>query len=218
VVTTTIEEKPELQGKLVYLASEDIRVAASLLFQAYKDDPIFSAIFNADKEGYEARLRAAIREELAVFWQSGQPMFGYYEGDTLEGVVCLTEPSKSFGPGRYWHWRLKMLLTAGYLSTRQMVEKEQLVREAMPVDNYHMLAFIAVHPRYQQHGLGELLVRAVSTVLQEDTSSAGVAVLVTRPEYERFLASHGYRPLTTIEGSRIQGQLMFLQRGEADAV
>lgn len=216
VITT--EQESELQGKLVYLASEDIRMAASLLFQAYKDDPIFTAIFNAEKEGYEARLRAAIREELAVFWQSGQPMFGYYDGDTLGGVVCLTQPNKSFGPGRYWHWRLKMLLTAGYLSTRQMVEKEQLVQEAMPVDNYHMLAFIAVHPRYQQHGLGQLLVRAVNTVLQDDVSSAGVAVLVTRPEYERFLSSHGYKPVTSIEGSRINGQLMFLNREAADAV
>lgn len=216
VITT--EQQSELQGKLVYLASEDIRVAASLLFQAYKDDPIFTAIFNAEKEGYEARLRAAIREELAIFWQSGQPMFGYYEGDTLEGVVCLTQPSKSFGPGRYWHWRLKMLLTAGYLSTRQMVEKEQLVQDAMPVENYHMLAFIAVHPRYQQHGLGQLLVRAVNAVLHEDASSAGVGVLVTRPEYERFLASHGYKPVSTIEGSRISGQLMFLERSEADAI
>ncbi|MGX5914359.1 GNAT family N-acetyltransferase [Aliidiomarina sp. Khilg15.8] len=217
-MVTTTEEPSALEGKLVYLASEDIRVAASLLFQAYKDDPIFSAIFNAEKEGYEARLRAAIREELAVFWQSEQPMFGYYEGDTLEGVVCLTEPTKSFGPGRYWHWRLKMLLTAGYLSTRQMVEKEQLISEAMPLDNYHMLAFIAVHPRYQQHGLGQLLMRAVNTVLQGDKDSAGVAVLVTRPEYERFLGSHGYQPVANIEGNRIQGKLMFLERDGADAI
>lgn len=218
-MATTTTAQPELAGKLVFLASEDIRLAASLLFQAYKDDPVFTAIFKADKEGYEQRLRAAIREELNVFWQSGQQMFGIYDGDTLEGVVCMTRPGASFGPGRFWHWRLKMLLTAGYVSTRQMIEKERLIAEAMPVDNYHMLTFIAVHPRYQQRGLGELLIKAVNTVMQDEPESAGVAALATRPEYQRFLEQWGYQVVSEIQVGEIKGLLMFLQRdGKNNAI
>lgn len=202
-------------GSVIYLAGEDLRVAASLLFQSYKDDPIFQEIFKAEKDGYEQRLRAAIREELNVFWQSGQSMFGVYDGDTLEGVVCITRPDNAFGPGRFWHWRLKMLLTAGYLSTQQMLEKERLVAKAVPYENYLLLAFIAVHPRYQHKGLGHLLVSAVNTILRAESDAEGVVALATRAEYESFLAHQGYAKLSSIQLGKIEGSVMVCERDTA---
>ena len=213
--TTETQLDSPIQGQLAYLAAEDIRVAASLLYQAYKDDPVFREIFKAAKEGYEKRLRAAIREELNVFWQSGQPMFGMYNGDTLEGVVCMTKPDQAFGPGRYWHWRLKMLLTAGYVSTRQMVEKEQQICASVPYKNYLLLAFIAVHPRYQHKGLGHLLIAASQALLTDKPDAEGVVALATRPEYESFLAHQGFIPINVIKVGPIEGQLMALRRTDS---
>ncbi|CUS49285.1 MAG: Acetyltransferase (GNAT) family [Idiomarinaceae bacterium HL-53] len=209
---------PALTGKLVYLASEDLRVAASLLYQAYQDDPLFEKIFQKEKEGFEQRLRAAIREELSAFWQAGHPMFGVFEGETLEGVVCLTRPGEHVGAERVWHWRLKMLLTAGFVSTRQLLEKERLIQEAMPVTKYHMVSFIAVHPRYQQKGLGDLLVKAVAHELQSDEQSEGVAVFATRAQYAQFFATRGYQKLADVEVAGISGVLMFLSREAQAAV
>lgn len=207
-------EAQTLNGRLVYLTSEDLRVAGSLLFQAYQDDPLFQQIFQFNKEGYEQRLRAAIREELSAFWQAEHPMFGVFEGETLEGVVCLTRPREHFGDSRVWHWRLKMLLTAGLVSTRQLLEKERLIKEAMPVDDYHMVSFIAVHPRYQQRGLGDLLVQAVEHELNQEPQSKGVAVFATRPEYEAFFAARDYQQVATVEVNGIRGALMFHNRIE----
>jgi hypothetical protein len=48
--------------KAIYLAAEDLNIAASILYLAYHDDPLFVDIFQYEKEGYEARLRSAIRE------------------------------------------------------------------------------------------------------------------------------------------------------------
>lgn len=202
----------QFSGNLQYLGAEDLRVAASLLYQAYRDDPMFCAIFRADNEGYEQRLRSAIREELNVFWQCEQPMFGYYVGDTLEGVVCLTSPETGFGPARLWHWRLRMLLTAGYLSTRQMVEKERVIQQAVPFSRYYLLSFIAVHPRYQHKGLGPFLLRAVNTVLHEDEQAEGVAVLATRPHYAEFFSRQGYESITRLDSESVQGDLMVCYR------
>ena len=215
--TTETQLDPPIQGQLAYLAAEDIRVAASLLYQSYKDDPVFREIFKAGKEGYEKRLRAAIREELNVFWQSGQAMFGMYNGDTLEGVVCMTQPDQAFGPGRYWHWRLKMLLTAGYVSTRQMVEKEQQICASVPYKSYLLLAFIAVHPRYQHKGLGHLLISASQALLADKPDAEGVVALATRPEYESFLAHQGFTPVNVIKVGPIEGQLMALARTNNDS-
>ncbi|RUO22551.1 GNAT family N-acetyltransferase [Aliidiomarina iranensis] len=211
-----LEARAKLSGELIYLEHEHLATAASLLFQAYQDDPLFLSIFQAHKEGYEQRLRAAIREELAVFYQHEQPIFGLFEGDTLEGVVCMTRPGAAFGPERFWHWRLRMLLTAGYVSTKQMLEKERIIAEAMPVNHYHMLTFIAVHPNYQQHGLGDLLVHAARAELVEAPESAGIGLLATRPNYAKFFAQRGFHHLRDIQVGEITGQLMFFAREDEE--
>ena len=50
------------------LNAEQLRQANSILYSAYHDDPLFMQIFQSDKPDFEARLRAAIREEIAAFW------------------------------------------------------------------------------------------------------------------------------------------------------
>lgn len=201
-----------IRGELVYLVAEDLKVAASLLFQTYYNDELLQKIFRADKPDYEKRLRAAIREDLNAFWESGQPIIGIRDGGTLLGVACLTRPGKSFGPGRFWHWRISMLLTAGFLSTRQVLEKERLIQQAMPDVPYHMLAFISVAPQYQSQGVGDLLVKAAKTVFEEDPESQGVAVYVTRPDYQAFFKKRGYGLQAQIEVEKLPGEVLFYQR------
>ncbi|RUO79500.1 GNAT family N-acetyltransferase [Pseudidiomarina taiwanensis] len=213
-MSQAIDERLQV-GKLRYLVAEDLKLAASLLFQAYKDDPLLMSLFNADKADYEQRLRAAIREDLFAFWEAEQPMIGLFDGDSLLGVACLTRPGKTFGPGRYWSWRLKMLLTAGYVSTKQLIEKETTILEALPHDDYHMLAFIAVNPSYQQRGWGDMLVRAARQVLADDNDSRGIAVFVSQSHHLGLFEQHGYEPVRELTIGNITGQLLFVHRDTA---
>lgn len=215
---TTINPAQLREGQLTYLVAEDLKMAASLLYQAYYDDALFMSIFQADKADYEQRLRAAIREELMAFWEAQQPMFGVFDGDSVIGIACLTQPGKSFGPGKYWQWRLKMLLTAGYVSTKQLLEKERLIQAAIGGDDFHMLAFLAVSPRYQQQGWGDLLVRAAQTAMEESPSSRGLAVYVTHPGFLNLFKQHGYQTITELEVGNIRGQLLFQPREQANEV
>lgn len=215
---TTINPAQLREGQLTYLVAEDLKMAASLLYQAYHDDALLMAIFQAEKPDYEKRLRAAIREELMAFWEAQQPMLGVFDGDSLIGVVCLTQPGKSFGPGKYWHWRLKMLLTAGYVSTMQLLEKERLIQEAVGGDDYHMLAFIAVSPRYQQQGWGDLLVRAAQAALDEEPQSRGIAVYVTQPQHLKLFEQNGYELVQELDVGDVHGKLLFQSRAQANEV
>lgn len=198
--------------KAVYLTAEDLKIAGSILYQAYHDDPLFMDIFQADKDDYEPRLRSAIREELGVFWQARQPMIGLFEEERLLAVACLNSPSGGVAPGRFWHWRLKMLLTAGLFSTRQLVEKEERVKAHMPADIYHMLAFIGVHPDYQHRGLGHLLMSAVESVMLEDPNSEGVGVFVTLPKCLGFFEDGAYDQVNDLKVGQVTGQVMFRAR------
>jgi GNAT superfamily N-acetyltransferase len=198
--------------KAVYLTAEDLKIAASILYLAYYDDPLFVDIFQYEKEGYESRLRSAIREELNTFWLAKQPMIGLFEDQRLLAVACLISPDAAFGPGRFWHWRLKMLLTAGFLGTKQMVEKEQKVREHMPVENFHMLSFIGVHPDQQHHGLGHVLMRAIDSVMLENENSTGVGVFVSVPRCLAFFEDGNYQLVQPLEVGHITGHIMFRHR------
>ncbi|MFT6895664.1 MAG: ribosomal protein S18 acetylase RimI-like enzyme [Paraglaciecola sp.] len=210
---SNVVEDLELDNiKAVYLAAEDLKIAASILYQAYHDDPLFVDIFQVEKDGYESRLRSAIREELNAFWLAKQPMIGLFDEDRLLAVACLIGPDAAFGPGRFWHWRLKMLLTAGFLGTRQMVDKEQKVRDHIPAEYYHMLSFIGVHPDHQHRGLGHVLMKAIDSVMFEDEKSEGVAVYVTLPKCLSFFADGDYQLLEELEVGRFSGQLMFRRK------
>lgn len=195
--------------KAVLLSAEDINLAASLLYVAYHKDPIFQDIFQSQKPDYDKRLRAAIREELAAFWQTQQPMIGLFSGEHLLGVACLIEPSKGLEPDRFWHWRLKMMLNAGFLSTKNMIEKEKRVAAAIPNQHYHLLTFIAIHPDHQHHGLGHYLIKAVDTIVDENELSEGVAVYVTMDKNKPLFDDDNYVELEDITIGQVTGTLMF---------
>lgn len=216
MTTATQTQNSNEELKAIYLAAEDLKIAGSILYQAYHDDPLFVDIFQAEKEGYESRLRSAIREELSAFWQARQPMIGLFEGERLLAVACLISPNAAFGPGRFWHWRLKMLLTAGFFGTKQMLDKEYKVREHMPVEQFHMLSFIGVHPDHQHRGLGHILMSAVDSVMIEDPSSKGVGVYVTLPKCLSFFEDGQYEHVEDLEVGHITGQLMFRERPESN--
>lgn len=198
--------------KAIYLAAEDLKIAASILYLAYYDDPLFVDIFNSGKEGYESRLRSAIREELNAFWLAKQPMIGLFDGERLVAVACLVNPNAGLGPNRFWHWRLRMLLTAGYFSTKQMVEKETRVRERVPAENFHMLSLIGVHPDHQHNGLGHMLMSAIEGIMLEDNDSQGVGMFVTLPKCLSFFENGHYNLVEVLKVGSIKGHLMFRPR------
>ncbi|SEA94187.1 GNAT family N-acetyltransferase [Alkalimonas amylolytica] len=191
------------------LEGQELNIAASILYQSYHDDPLFMTIFQAEKADYEKKLRAAIREELSAFWQSSQTIIGLFQAEQLIGVACLVKANSGLGGHRYWHWRLKMLLTAGYVSTRQLLEKEERIHAAMPAKDYHMLAFIAVSPRHQQLGLGHHLLRAVDQLVDQDSESSGVGVFVTLEKYLPFFGGDAYQTVTELSFNTVQGKLLF---------
>lgn len=199
--------------RAVYLAAEDLKIAASILYLAYHDDPLFVDIFQFEKEGYESRLRSAIREELNAFWLAKQPMIGLFDSDDrLVAVACLVNPDAELSPNRFWHWRLKMLLTAGYFSTKQMVDKETVVREHVPATHFHMLSLIGVHPDQQDHGLGHVLMSAVEGIMLEDPNSEGVGMYVTLPKCLSFFQDGNYNLVEELAIGQINGHLMFRPR------
>lgn len=198
--------------KVEVLNAEQLKLAASILYTAYHDDPLFMQIFRATETDYEKRLRSAIREDLAAFWQAGQPILGLLQGEQLLGVACITTPASDLSGDRFWHWRLKMLLTAGLLSTRQMLEKEQKIHAAMPAKRYHMLAFLARNPSYHHPAAMRTFLQAIDHWVDEDSGSEGIGVFVTLDKYLPLFQQHEYQQVARLEFQTVAGTLLFRPR------
>lgn len=214
-MSEVIRDKKNLDIRAAYLSGEDLKLAASLLYQAYHDDPVFLEIFSNENNDYEQKLRAAIREELSAFWHAKQPMVGLYLGEAMVGVACLNSPDESVSSERFWHWRLKMMLGAGYFSTKQMIEKEKTVLAAVPMKKFHMLSFIAIHPLHQHHGFGHYLMAAVNTILEEHSASEGVAVYATTKKYQQFFKEVDYELVKELSIGNVTGSLMIHYRSKS---
>ncbi|WP_105190330.1 GNAT family N-acetyltransferase [Pseudoalteromonas sp. T1lg48] len=196
-----------------YLTPEDLNVAASLIYQAYHKDPLMRELLQGEDQSqqqYEKKLRALIREELHTFWQSKQPLVGLFVEDRLQAIACVFASAASMPAQRYWHWRLKLMMSAGYLTTQQLIEKEQTIRNALQtMGNYLFIAFIAVAPQNQRHGLGHYLLNSLDSLMQEDNELKGMAVFVTQQPHIDFFTSHGFEVLQTLKFSKISGELLF---------
>lgn len=196
-----------------YLAAEDISIAASLIYQAYHDDPILQTMLNYEQESksaYEKKLRSLIREELSSFWQEKQPLIGLYRNDKLKAVACVFESNSQLQAQRYWHWRLKLMLSAGYLQTNQLIDKEQTIRDALEQQgNYYFLAFIAVDPHFHGQGFGRYLLRGLNDLVQSNAESTGMAVFVTRKEHTQFFQTEGFESFKQLTFNKIAGELLF---------
>jgi hypothetical protein len=197
------------------LNAEQLKLAASILYMAYHDDPLLMQIFRAEQTDYEKRLRSAIREDLAAFWDAGQPLLGLMQGEQLLGIACITTPSSALSGDRFWHWRLKMLLTAGLLSTRQMLEKEQKIHAAMPAERYHMLAFLARNPAYHHPSAMQTFLQAIDHWVDLEPESQGIGVFVTLDKYLPLFHQDDYQKVCTLEFQTVSGTLLFRSKQPA---
>lgn len=198
------------QYRAVYLTAEDLRVAASILYNAYHDDPFFvESLFSSDKAAYEQKLRAAIREELNSLWQQKQALIGLFDQERLVGVVCVVTQEVPLGEARYWHWRLKMLLGTGWQSTQSIMKKESSIVELLPSNRCGILQFIALAPSEQHKGLGHQLVQAVVSWCDEQRELDGIGVFAAQESHTHLFTQHDFVSLGELTIGSISGQLLF---------
>lgn len=218
LTTPDTDDHAQQSLRVELLNAEQLKPAASVLYTAYHDDPLLMQIFRSQLPDYEQRLRSAIREDLAAFWQAGQPILGLMQADTLLGVACLTTPDSVLSGDRFWHWRLKMLLTAGVLSTRQMLEKEQKIHAAMPAEHYHMLAFLARNPSYHHSGAMRQFLQAIDHWVDQDTVSEGIGVFVTLEKNLPLFHQDNYQKVAELRFNTVSGSLLFRAKRRASSI
>jgi len=169
------------------------RECCSLLYQAYRRTPTFSYLFEAERPGYEQRVRATVRELLSRHFADDLPALGLLLGERLLGVALISPPQRRLEITESWGWRMRMLLTAGFHCTQRYLDYHEAVIACLPPGSYHMLPLIGVRPEFQGWHYGRQLLGALHRWCGDDSNSRGIVLDTGDPHHLAFLRRQGYQ-------------------------
>ncbi|WP_339906552.1 GNAT family N-acetyltransferase [Pseudomonas guineae] len=174
------------------------REARSLLYHAYRHDPTFAYLFEAERPGYDQRVRATVRELVQQHFAEDLPAIGLLIDDRLIGMALIAPPQRRMDITESWGWRMRMLLTAGFRCTKRYLEYHDAVLACLPPGPYHVLPLLGIHPQYQGKHLGEQLLEALHNWCAEDAGSHGVVLDTGNAHYLDFYKRQGYEEVGTV--------------------
>ncbi|MNE08642.1 Acetyltransferase (GNAT) family protein [compost metagenome] len=171
------------------------REARSLLYHAYRHEPTFAYLFEAERPGYEHRVRATVRELVKQHFFQELPALGLLLDDRLIGIALIAPPQRRLGITESWAWRMRMLLSTGFRCTRRYLDYHEAVLACLPSGAVHVLPLLGVHPQFQGKHYGDQLLAALHNWCAEDTHSEGVVLDTGNPRYLEFYKRQGYEEI-----------------------
>ncbi|KAA1173967.1 GNAT family N-acetyltransferase [Marinobacter salinexigens] len=203
------ENKNNIEPVIVRLDAEAENEARSILFSAYKDEPTFQYLFDHRKPGYETRVRATIRELIELYMELDQDAIGVMVDDTLVAVAFIGDPELRMNLTEQLGWRIRMVLTAGFASTRRYLDYHHAIQSMLPQPLAHQLPLMGVNPKYQNKGYGRVLLKAVERLCSENPRGSGLVLDTGNSRYLPFYESEGFRSLGKIRLGDFEDHVLF---------
>ena len=200
---------PNRTAEVRFLDSGYSREARSLLYHAYRHDPTFAYLFDAERPGFDQRVRATVRELVQRHFAEEQPAIGLLIDDRLVGIALIAPPQRRLDITESWIWRLRMLLTAGLRGTRRYLDYHNAVLSCLPPGPYHILPLIGIHPEFQGQHLGEQLLEALHDWCAEDSGSRGLVLDTGNARYLAFYKRQGYEEIGEVAVGPILEHVFF---------
>ena len=183
--------------------------AISILVHAYRDEPTFRYLFNHRKPGYQQRVRATVRELIDLYFELNQEAIGILADDTLVAVAFVGEPELRLNLGDQISWRIRMVLTAGFASTRRYIDYHEKIKALLPQPQAHQLPLMGVNPAYQNKGYGRMLLKSVEALCAENSRGSGLVLDTGSRQYLPFYESEGFRSIGTVRLGDFEDHILF---------
>ncbi|MBU2705182.1 GNAT family N-acetyltransferase [Zooshikella marina] len=197
------------QLTILEVGAEVEREARSLLFHSYSQEPAYQYLLNAEKTGYEQRVRAVIRETINLHFSEQQPVLALYKENRVIGFAFILTPLVTADLYNHFRWRWRMILTAGFSATERFLDYRKQVESILPKQPLHRLAFIAVHPQQQHQGYGLQFMTSIHDYCAKDKTSAGIVLDTGNPRYVTFFEKMGYQRLGNVHVGDITEHVFF---------
>ena len=189
------------------------REVRSLLYHAYRHEPSFAYLFEANRAGFDQRVRATIREIVNQHFAQERPAIDLLIEDRLVAVALISEPQRRLEVTESWNWRLRMMLTAGFACTKRYLAYDQAIKSVIPSDAYHLLPLLGVHPEFQNQHLGERLLIELHTWCANQPHSKGVVLNTSDSRYVEYYRRLGYQELGEVAVGPLVEKVFFHPNG-----
>lgn len=183
--------------------------AQSILYHAYRNEPTFQYLFDHRKPGYDQRVRATVRELIDLYFEYNQDAIGVMVDNTLVAVAFVGEPELRMNLAEQFSWRIRMVLTTGFASTRRYLDYHEKIRDMLPQPQAHQLPLMGVDPKYQNRGYGRLLLKTVERLCGENPRGSGLVLDTGNSRYLPFYESEGFRSLGKIRLGDYEDHVLF---------
>lgn len=178
--------------QVVELGPEQRPEAADLLTRALASYPTMRWICDADRRGFEERLRAIYRVSLAMQHREGQPSLGLLDGGRLVAVAVVHDPGRRLTARSALAGLVGSVLSPARSTLARGHRYETAIARERPRDPHHFLSVIGVEPERQRQGHGRVLMDALHARAARDPGSAGVCLDTCDPRNRRYYESFGY--------------------------
>jgi GNAT superfamily N-acetyltransferase len=185
------------------------RETRSVLYHAYRHEPSFAYLFNAERSGFDQRVRATVRELVKQHFLQDLPAIGLFIDDRMVAAALIAPPQRRLGITESWAWRLRMVLSTGFNCTRRYLEYYNSVLACLPSESVHVLPLLGVHPQFQGEHLGEQLLQAVHDWCAEDEHSQGIVLDTGNLRYLGFYERQGYEEIGEIAVGPVREHVFF---------
>ena len=202
-------ESTHAPAEIRLLDSGYSRETRSLLYHAYRHEPTYGYLFEAERPGFDQRVRALVRERVRQHFYQEQPALGLLVDDRLIGVALISPPVRRLGVTESWAWRLRMVLTAGFRCTRRYLDYHAALIACLPGDAVHVVPMLGIHPQFQGRHYGEQLLAGLHDWCAEDAHSQGVVLDTGNEHYLAFYARQGYQEIGEIAVGPIRERVFF---------
>lgn len=208
-MSTEVDQTDNPGPTIVRLDAMARNEAQSILFHAYRNEPTFQYLFDHRRPGYETRVRATIRELIDLYFELNQDAIGVVVNDTLVAVAFIGDPDMRLNLAEQISWRIRMVLTAGFASTRRYLDYHEKIKDMLPQSHTHQLPLMGVNPQHQNKGYGRLLLKTVEKLCEENPRGTGLVLDTGSSRYLPFYESEGFRSLGKIQLGDFEDHVLF---------
>lgn len=196
-------------AQVCMLDSGFAREVRALLYNAYLREPIYAYLFDAERLGYERRLKSMVREWVRQHFNFKLPAIGLLVDDRLVAVALIVPPQRRLGVADSWAWRLRMILGVGLRSTRRYLDYQGALSTWLPTEQVHVLPLLGIHPAFQGQHYAEQLLQVVHDWCAQDPYTQGVVLDTSNPHAVAFLERQGYQVLGEVTLGPIVERVFF---------
>ncbi|MBD3642373.1 MAG: GNAT family N-acetyltransferase, partial [Marinobacter sp.] len=144
-----------------------------------------------------------------LYFEYNQDAIGVMVDNTLVAVAFVGEPELRMNLAEQLSWRIRMVLTTGFASTRRYLDYHEKIRNMLPQPQAHQLPLMGVDPKYQNRGYGRLLLKTVERLCSENPRGSGLVLDTGNSRYLPFYESEGFRSLGKIRLGDYEDHVLF---------